>query len=89
VITTITLKEAITNAKKAYACKEDLNMVKSLGSIKIILKHERAAYWLYWYARDVIKDRWPEAEEYIKKDPKHAYWYARDIIKNRWHEAEE
>jgi len=67
VITTITLKEAITNAEKAYACKEDLNMVKSLGSIEAVLKHENAAYWLYWYALRIIKGRWPEAEEYIMK----------------------
>jgi len=88
VITTITLEEAITNAEKIKACKEDLDTIKSLGSIEAVLKHKKAAYWLYWYARDVIKDRWPEAEEYIKKDSVWAYCYAREIIKDRWLEAE-
>jgi len=42
-------------------------MIKSLGSIEAVLKHENAAYWLYWYALRIIKGRWPEAEEYIMK----------------------
>jgi len=85
----ITLKEAIANAEKASACKEDLDDIKSLGSIEAVLKHKKAAYWLYWYALRIIEGRWPEAEEYIKKDSVWAYWYAREIIKDRWHEAEE
>ena len=45
-------------------------------------------YWIYSYARDVIKDRWPEAEEYIVMNPEWAYEYARYVIKERWKEAE-
>ncbi len=33
--------------------------------------------------------RWPEAEEFIIKDPKWAYCYAKNVIKGRWPEAEE
>ena len=36
-----------------------------------------------------IYRRWPEAEEYIKRDPEWAYNYSRYIIKGRWPEAEE
>jgi len=43
---------------------------------------------LYWYARDAIKRRWPEAEPYIMKNPKWAYYYTKDVIKQRWSEAE-
>ena len=43
----------------------------------------------YWYARNIIKDRWEEGEEIIKTDPCWAYWYARNAIKGRWPEAEE
>ena len=46
-------------------------------------------FWLYMYARDIIKDRWLEAEEYIKKDPEYAHFYAKNVIKGRWPEAEE
>ena len=42
----------------------------------------------YWYAKNVIKDRWPEAEPVIAKDPKLGYWYARFVIEDRWPEAE-
>ena len=41
------------------------------------------------YAVNIIKGRWPEAEEYIKKDPLSAYVYAVRVIKDRWPEAEE
>jgi len=51
---------------------------------KIIKDPERA----YYYARKVIKGRWPEAEPYIMKNSHWAYLYTRDIIKGRWPEAE-
>ena len=46
------------------------------------------------YARDVIKGRWPEAEEMILRPNQYdgmllAVEYARDVIKGRWPEAEE
>jgi hypothetical protein len=40
------------------------------------------------YAREVIKGRWPEAEEYIMQDPRMILKYAQDVIKGRWPEAE-
>jgi len=39
--------------------------------------------WACLYARTIIKDRWPEAEEYIMKASEWAYWYTRDVIKGR------
>ena len=33
--------------------------------------------------------RWPEAEEFLSKDPRSAYCYAKNVIKGRWPEAEE
>ena len=44
--------------------------------------------WAYYYALNVIKDRWPEAEPYIMKDPAWAHAYALKVIKGRWPEAE-
>lgn len=41
-----------------------------------------------WYAVNVLKNRWPEMEEKIKKSAKWAVSYARDVIKGRWLEAE-
>jgi hypothetical protein len=42
----------------------------------------------YWYAKDIIKGRWPEGEAAISKHPYWAYYYARDVIKGRWPEGE-
>ena len=44
--------------------------------------------WAYFYAKGVIRGRWPEAEAAIATDPYWAYMYARHIIKGRWPEAE-
>lgn len=41
-----------------------------------------------WYAANVLKSRWIEAEEIIKRSAKWSVAYARDVIKGRWEEAE-
>ena len=43
----------------------------------------------YEYAVNIIKNRWPEVEEIIRKDPEYACLYAINVIKDRWPEAEE
>lgn len=48
---------------------------------------EDNAHELYCYAY-FNKNRWPEAEPTIMKDPEQAHYYARDVIKGRWTEAE-
>ena len=57
-----------------------------LEPIKNIIK--RIPEHAYWYARDVIKGRWREAEKYIIKDTRYAYFYAGRVIGGRWPEAE-
>ena len=42
----------------------------------------------FWYAKEMIKGRWKEAEPVIMQDPEHAYRYATSVIKDRWEEAE-
>ena len=42
----------------------------------------------YWYAKNILKGRWKEAEPIMMKEPYYAYQYAKDIIKSRWVEAE-
>jgi hypothetical protein len=46
------------------------------------------ARYAYYYARDVIKGRWPEVEAVIATDPEWAYLYALNVVKGRWLEAE-
>ena len=43
----------------------------------------------YYYARGVIKGRWPEGEEAIKQNAYYAYYYAEGVIKGRWPEGED
>ena len=43
----------------------------------------------YFYARGIIKGRWPEGEEAIAQVPYYRYRYAMDVIGGRWPEAEE
>jgi len=66
--------------------RENPNHKHKSGYEFIIKKY---GYFAYLYAKDVIKGRWPEAEEIIKTYPFTAYYYARDVIKGRWKEAEE
>ncbi len=39
--------------------------------------------WAYYYALNVIKGRWHEAEDIIKTDPYYARWYACYVIKDK------
>ena len=46
------------------------------------------AYYAFYYAKNVIKERWCKAEPIIMQDAYLAYKYACDVIKGRWSEAE-
>ena len=46
------------------------------------------APWAYYYARDVLKERWPEGEAVIAADGLWAYAYAKDVINGRFPEGE-
>ena len=36
--------------------------------------------WAYVYARDFVRDRWPEGEAAIATNPRFSYLYARDLL---------
>jgi len=82
------LLEMDDEERAEYLYKEALYISKRLNPIyeKFI---KLSPGYAYWYAKNIIKGRWLEAEEYIKKNPRWAYWYAKYIIKGRWLEAEE
>ncbi len=42
----------------------------------------------YWYAKYIIKGRFPEGEKAIASNPDYAYLYAKNIIKGRFPEGE-
>ena len=75
----------MTAAKQAYwrLCNKISTDIEA--DKRAIVQHPN---WAYYYARDVIEGRWPEAEPFIMQDPARAYYYARDVIEGRWPEAE-
>jgi len=83
------LQECIRKADENGACSENLSILKDLTSIEEFFDHPNCTFWLYWYAAKVMKNRWLEAEEVIKRDPKWACLYALNVIKGRWTEAED
>lgn len=71
------INELLENAKeltcyeeewqKAYDALYNLSWEKAT-------KHPRAAEWAYWYASNIIKGRWAEAEPVIMQDE---FWWDR------------
>ena len=53
-----------------------------------MVPHTPDAETAYWYIQNVVKDRWINGEEIIKKKPRWVYHYARWIIGGRWKAAE-
>jgi len=51
-------------------------------------QHKDSPEDLYYYAKDIIGGRWPEAEPTIMIDPYCAYLYSRIVIGGRWPEGE-
>lgn len=54
---------------------------------KTILEHPDK-YQIANYAKNILKERWPEGEKEVVKNPIAAYHYARDVIEGEWPEAE-
>ena len=85
------LEELIQNAKEHHACDRALEILSQFNTMEEAIDGiapGRIADFCLWYAREVIKDRWPAAEPIIIKDPWSACTYAKDVIKDRWPEAE-
>jgi hypothetical protein len=83
------LNEMVAQASAEGACAKEIRKAKrAIGNGKIC-SHPNVHYWAYWYARNIIKGKWPEGEEAIKKHPASSYRYAYYVIKGRWPEGEE
>lgn len=44
---------------------------------------------VYFCAKYILKDRWPNKEDIILSSPKYSYYYSWQVIQGRWEEAEE
>ncbi len=83
------LDEMIAQASAKGACVKQMRKVKRAVGNGKICSHPSVHYWAYWYARYIIKGKWPEGEEAIKKHPASAYRYAYYVLGERWPEGEE
>jgi len=68
-------KEIKQLARKNGACEDHMEIIEKL-TFHEFMTHEEIFYWLYWFAYNIIKERWSEAEPAIMTDPKWAYQYA-------------
>ena len=57
------LDSMIDKAIESGACKDSIEAIKAL-STEQFMAHTKLPFWLYWYARRVIKGRWLEAESH-------------------------
>jgi len=58
-------QEILDRAEKCGACKEALEALRLYKSLDEALESPNASYWAYWYAYNVLKAPFPEAEEAI------------------------
>ena len=69
------------SAEQAYEILEENPNHEHKSGYEFIIKKD--SYHAYSYALNIIKGRFLEAEEYIKKDPDYACRYAKFIIKDK------
>jgi len=88
------IRRRFPKGEKLFAKNAELAIKYALLGLKgrrfeqgenVIAKDPRVAY---FYAKGVVKGRWPEGEKAIATDPDYAYRYARDVIDGRWPEGE-
>jgi ApbE superfamily uncharacterized protein (UPF0280 family) len=68
--------------------KEQLENFKNHPILKLIFDEKLKLYFIAYAYANFMQKRFPEAEEYIKKDPLYAYLYAKNVVKGEWPEAE-
>jgi hypothetical protein len=81
-------QQAVGRARQKGACTSALAELKQLRDWDEFFSHPSAPEWAYWYAHNVLRERWPEAEPVIVQSRYWACKYAMDVIKGRWPEAE-
>jgi hypothetical protein len=69
------LKDYIEQAENAGACREALEELMRCKSIKEALNLNKAPYYSYVYARDIIKGRFKLGEGAISKDKYYSILY--------------
>ena len=73
-------KQAVERARQAGACRYSLEQLEQMSGWDEFFARGEAAYWAYWYARNVIEGRWPEAESVIAQYVVSAYYYRQNVF---------
>lgn len=79
------LNEHITDPEEAYFIA-----IKYQHARSKILEHTitNSAEYSYYYAKNILKEKWPAGEHSIVNNDDYAYLYARYVLKKRWPLAE-
>ena len=80
--------EFIAKARAGGAWEELLDGVENLSGWEEFWNHRKAPLIAYWYAKNVLRSRWLEAEPIIAKKPDCSYAYALNVVRKRWPEGE-
>jgi hypothetical protein len=80
-------KLTFTSSKNAYKYARSILHKRHKDVEECILK-EKDAHFAMWYAKDVVKGRWKEAEEIILQDIYNVIDYSLFCIKGRWKAGE-
>lgn len=81
-------KDMIDKAREENACEEELDKAEKQIGMELT-----DPYWAYWYAMNVVKGQWEEAENVIFRSPRYSYLYVLNlyvlnVIKKRYKKAE-
>ena len=71
-ITFAKFQKMIEAAENYGACDEAIEQLRGFKTVEEFLSHEESPEWAYLYAKFVLKRRFPQGEEVIKKDKD--YW---------------
>ena len=77
-------KRLVTQCRANKKWQEFIGTIEQRQIEKILQSPQKA----YYYAKNVIKGRWPEVEPMIASDPEYACYYASDVIQGRFPEGE-
>ena len=86
----------LETGKQKYAQDHSIEYAKNCNfrwpELEKIIIDSGKIWDMYEYAKEVIKGRWPEVENYLLNDRwgglSEALYYARDVVKQRWPELE-
>jgi len=83
----MSFEDMFQKTKRAGACQDFINKVQNnmYSDFSAPLDYPQ---WFQWYARHVLKGRFPEGEAVIAASAYWAYEYARLVLKDRFPESE-